>query len=117
MINEELPCLPLIAERHINKVRLINENYTGKHIEMRVFIQNWETTALGFNWFGCEKPTKAYTTVVLDETEAFYSVFFGNRLAYTIKSPLNEFFVDLKEQKMKSVLESKHYVNPNLGVR
>ena len=113
MMIEELPCLPLIVERHINKVRSIGNEYKNPDLEVQVFTQVWGSTALGFSGFGGQAITKAYTTVVLDDNELFYSVFFGNRLAYTIKDPSAQFFADLHAQKMKAVSESRAYIRKN----
>lgn len=105
----EFPCLPLIAERHINKIRLLGVEYKHPDIEVQVFPQTWGSTALGFGGIGGQAITRAYTTVVFDDNELYYSVFFGNTLAYTIHDPNSEFFADVNKRQMKSVAESGIY--------
>lgn len=105
----DLPCLPLIAERHINKIKALGVKYDNPDLELIMFPQTWGSTALGFSGIGGQAMTGAYTTVVLDDCELYYSVFFGERLAYTIYDPAAAFFADLKSHKMKPVREAGAY--------
>lgn len=105
----ELPCLPLIQERHINAVRAINKEYTYHDATMKMFMQTWGSTALGFRGIGGQAITNAYTTIVEDYEEGLYSVFFGNRLAYVIHNPNQLFFEDMAKESMKPVYESGKY--------
>lgn len=54
--------------------------------------------------------TAAYTTVVEDIHEGFYSVFFGDRLAYLIKDPSDAFFVDMYKCDMQPVYQAGVYM-------
>ena len=53
--------------------------------------------------------TAAYTTVVEDAYEGFYSVFFGERLAYLIQNPSDVFFEDMYKCNMKPVSQAGVY--------
>lgn len=114
MLMRELPCLPLLVERHINKVKLLGVSYRNPEVEVYVFPQIWGSTALGFNGIGGQAMTSAYTTVVSDLNEGYHSVFFGEALAYTVFNPNDKFFKDIARHKMRSVRESAIY-NSNGG--
>lgn len=45
MFSRELPCLPLILERHCNAVRSTGEEYKYPEIEMYMFPQTWGSTS------------------------------------------------------------------------
>lgn len=107
---KELPCLPLVVERHINSVKSIKPDYRYPELELKMFSQIWGSTALGFNGIGGQAMTSAYTVVVMDYHEGIYSVFFGERLAYTIFNPNDEFFNDLKKEKMAPVNMKGKYI-------
>lgn len=104
-----LPCLPLIVERHIYAVRNRGETYMYPELEVEVFPQVWGSTALGLGGIGGQAMTTAYTTVVSDCHTGWYSVFFGERLAYLIHNPNDIFFDDLKDRKMRPVYHSSVY--------
>lgn len=109
MLMRELPCLPLIAERHINAVKSLGVDYKYTDLSLRVFPQVWGSTALGFGGIGGQAMTAAYTTVVEDAYEGFYSVFFGERLAYLIQNPSDIFFEDMYKCNMKPVSQAGVY--------
>ena len=109
MLMRELPCLPLIAERHINAVKSRGVDYKYTDLSLRVFPQVWGSTALGFGGVGGQAMTAAYTTVVEDTYEWFYSVFFGERLAYLIQNPSDVFFEDMYKCNMKPVSQAGVY--------
>lgn len=106
---EKFPCLPLIAERHINAVRSRGEEYKYPELEVEVFPQVWGSTALGFGGIGGQAMTSAYTAVVQDLNQGWCSVFFGERLAYLIYNPNDIFFDDLNKRKMRPVYHSYVY--------
>ena len=105
----DLPCLPLIVERHNNAVRERGEEYKFPQVEVEVFIQGWGSTALGFGGIGGQAMTSAYTTVVSDNEAGWHSVFFGDRLAYLIYNPNDIFFDDLRKHQMKPVYAASIY--------
>ncbi len=107
---ESLPCLPLIAERHINAVRSHGAEYKYPEMSMCMFPQVWGSTALGFGGIGGQAITAAYTTVVEDTDEGYCSVFFGNRLAYLIQNPSDKFYEDLKNHNMRPVRTAGIYM-------
>lgn len=57
MLMRELPCLPLIAERHINAVKSLGVDYKYTDLSLRVFPQVWGSTALGFGGIGGQAMT------------------------------------------------------------
>ena len=109
MFNRELPCLPLIMERHFNEVRSISEEYKYPEIEMYMFPQTWGSTSLGFGGIGGQAMTTAYTVVVNDYNDGYCSVFFGDQLAYLIKNPNQLFYEDMKKCSMKPVYKAGAY--------
>ena len=104
-----IPCLPLIAERHYNAVRATGEKYKYADLDMYMFPQTWGSTALGLGGIGGQVVTTAQTVVVEDYKNGWYSVFFDERLAYLLKNPNRLFFEDLKKWRMKSVGEHWSY--------
>lgn len=104
-----LPNLPLLQERFWN---LIKEEFSNKEIpdfSIYVFPEIWGSTALGFDGFGGSAMTKAYTTVIKEETKNIAGVFFGERLAYLIYNPNDVFYEDLYSRNMSSVKDSIKY--------
>ena len=106
---QKFPCLPLIAERHTNAVRNRGEEYKYPELEVEVFLQVWGSTALGFGGIGGQAMTSAYTTVVQDFHQGWYSVFFGERLAYLVFNPNDIFFDDMRKHQMKPKYASSVY--------
>ena len=84
-------------------------DYKYTDLSLRVFPQVWGSTALGFGGIGGQAMTAAYTTVVEDAYEGFYSVFFGERLAYLIQNPSDVFFEDMYKCNMKPVSQAGVY--------
>lgn len=82
--------------------------------DVKVFMETWESTALGFGGVGGQAFTNAYTTVVecdiekpkTDEIHHMWMVFFGGRIAYTVENPTKEFFEDLQSNHMVSCREA-----------
>ena len=76
--------------------------------DVKVFMETWGSTALGFGGVGGQAFTNAYTTVVecdiekpkTDEIHHVWMVFFGGRIAYTVETPTKEFFEDLQSNHM-----------------
>ena len=108
-MRENIPCLPLIIERHYNAVRATGEKYQYADLDMYMFPQTWGSTALGFGGIGGQTITTAQTVVVEDYKNGWYSVFFDEGLAYLLKNPNHHFFEDLKKWRMKSVGEHWTY--------
>lgn len=59
---------------------------------------------------GGQAITSAYTTVVGDNNSGYYGVFFGNRCAYIIKNPNQNFFEDMYKRSMKDVVHKGNYI-------
>lgn len=113
MTLRELPCFPLILERHINFAKEKEPEAFEKYypdVEMRMFPQTWGSTALGFGGVGGQAMTSAYTIVVIDDISGYCSVFFGERLAYSIKNPAQTFFDDVAKERMESVNGKGKYI-------
>lgn len=110
----ELPNLELIQERLYNHIK---SELSGLkfclEFELTVFLQAWASTALGFGGIGGQAMTSAYTTVIWEENTGIYGVFFGERLAYAIKSPNDLFMEDLACHRMKEYSQSKAYRRSN----
>jgi len=104
MNSSNLPCLPLIVERHITTIRdKMKLKYDWPEVELHLFPQSWGSTALGFGGIGGQAMTIAYTTVVCDNQEGYYSVFFGEKLAYSLTNPNQKFFEDMYKEQMEPV--------------
>lgn len=80
-----------------------SEKYARVELQADVFLQNWSSTALGFGGIGGQALSDAYTTVFSDILKDVYVVFFGNRMAYMVEEPTEEFYKDLKERRLASV--------------
>lgn len=89
-----------------------------------VFIQTWGNTATGFDLepvCSGQAFTDEYTTVVRLEwyelsngvlcLKQVYGVFFGNKLAYILKSPNQKFEFDLRDRQMKSQKNARAYID------
>ena len=89
-----------------------------------VFIQTWGNTATGFDLepvYSGQAFTDEYTTVVRLEwhelsnsvfcQKQVYGVFFGNKLAYILRSPNQKFEFDLRDRQMKSQKNAREYVD------
>ena len=110
----QIPCLPLILERHTNAVLNHDKNYRNLDATMRMFTQSWATTALGFGGIGGCAITEAYTVIVEDYCTGWYSVFFGDGLAYTIQNPNEKFFEDIRKEQMESVSKHNKYLRKEI---
>lgn len=109
-LGKSLPNLPLMQERFWNEIK---SEYKSKKIypefDFYVFTQIWGSTSTGFGGIGCDAMTKAYTTVIIESAYNYAAVFFGERLAYIISKPNDEFYKDLKEHNMCSIKEHSKY--------
>lgn len=114
---KKLPCLPLVVERHINSVRTKNPDYKYPELDLKMFSQCWGSTALGFGGIGGQAMTSAYTVVVNDYNENISSVFFGDRLAYTIFNPNDNFFNDMAKEKMEPVNRKGKYLREDSNTK
>lgn len=87
------------------KTRSSNVALTG------MFIQEWDTPALGFLGVAAAKTVHAYTTVFteLDQNKFKSYVYFDGRFAYTVNSPNELFSRDVIEQDVKSFLYASDY--------
>lgn len=84
-------------------------------IDAFVFPQVWPNTGGGFAEPGCcygQAMTKEYTSVLFDMTNNFAMVSFGNKPAYAIHNPNQEFVDDFNKKNMKSKYNALHcYLN------
>lgn len=87
------------------KTRSSNVALTG------MFIQEWDTPALGFLGVAAAKTVHAYTTVFteLDANKFKSYVYFDGRFAYAVNSPNEMFSKDVIEQNVKSFLYATDY--------
>lgn len=104
-----------LLEYKAREALINNPNFCERHdvkkwrfdFEAHVFPQVWGSTALGFDGWGGQSFTKAYTTVMHEVGSDFFCVFFDARLAYTVFDAKGEFFEDLKNRDLASVREGK----------
>lgn len=87
------------------KTRSSNVALTG------MFIQEWDTPALGFLGVAAAKTVHAYTTVFTElEKDKFKSyVYFDGRFAYAVNSPNVTFSEDVINHNIKSFLYASDY--------
>ena len=71
-------------------------------LDAYIFIQPWESTALGFSGVDGSSIVDAWTHVI-QTTDGKYHVFFNGRHAYSIENPTDQFKKDLMNRCMKSV--------------
>ena len=114
-MRDKLPCLPLIMERHCNAVKSMGVDYKYPEVDMYMFPQMWGSTALGFGGIGGQAMTTASTVIVEDYQNGYYSVFFGDHIAYLIENPNQTFFEDMSKQQMKPVSKSRAYRRDDTG--
>ena len=89
-----------------------------------VFVQTWGSTATGFDlepMCSGQAFTDEYTTVMKLEwhelsngvfcPKQVYGVFFGNKLAYILRSPNQKFEFDLRDRQMKSQENARAYID------
>jgi len=112
-----LPCLLKIKEDFEHQVsqRAPSLLYITKtmclDIELTVFCQMWGSTALGFEGIGGQAMEAAYTTIIWDDCYNIWGVYFGEKLAYIIKDPNQEFMEDVfKHRAVESVSGRGKYV-------
>lgn len=74
------------------------------------FSQTWGSTCLGFCGIGGQALTSAITSVVF-RTDGKIDVLFGGRKAYTVPKMNQAFYDDLTKRYVKSVSESKVYMD------
>lgn len=94
--------------------------YNTHSPQINVFPQTWASTAGGFEAPGFvagAAMTTELTTVIEarfvskdNKDHAFYGVFFGNKPAYIIEDPPENFFEDIKNRQMKSKHEVNRYI-------
>jgi hypothetical protein len=81
-------------------LKFISKDYEkGDIVETHQFMQQWASTALGFDACGGEMMTNAVTTVIKLKDDS-YVVYFDRKKAYEVKNPNNNFFDSLKRQEM-----------------
>lgn len=78
-----------------------NEHNTS----VRMFSQQWSSTALGFGGIGGQAFTDAYT-VIVEGPRRDVCVYFGGRLAYHIERPSAEFIADAASCNMAPVVKA-----------
>lgn len=104
-----IPNLQKIEDDFKERVKEIFGETGTLEPELSVFPQVWESTALGFEGFGGQAITTAYTTVAVEPRHETYAVFFDNSFAYILKAPNHKFFRDLTNHRMARVAEYKNY--------
>lgn len=65
----------------------------------------WDLRCMFIEW--------VYTTIIQEESTKLYGVFFGERLAYVIQVPTEDFFKDVLERNMAPVDEITKYIRKN----
>lgn len=75
-----------------------------------IIFNSSESTCLGFGGIGGQALTSALTSVIF-KTDGKIDVFFGGRKAYTIPKMNQTFYDDLNKRYLKSVRESKVYMD------
>lgn len=75
-----------------------------------MFCQTWTNTNGGMESFaGCDAFVDEYTTVFHECTTDTYYVCFGNRYAYSVLNPNEQFYEDLKNKDIKGLYTSKKF--------
>lgn len=110
------PNIEAIKESFYKVIKNEFKNVTKSSCKFRVYIfpQTWPSTALGLsNIVGLDVFTQEYTTVIEENTTKTYGVYFGDMLAYIIKSPNEVFFDDLRTLTMAEQSKCDKYVKDN----
>lgn len=76
--------------------------------DMTVFSQLWSDTSTGFDGWGGQSMTPAYTTIVVFEPMNIVGVYFQNTFAYLIENPTERFYEDMANKSIVSVYDYKH---------
>ena len=123
------PNLELIEQTFKEKVKekypsVFDANTQWRKCTADVFMQIWSNTSTGFDLepvCSGQAFTDEYTTVMRLEwhelsngvlyPKQIYGVFFGNKLAYTLRSPNQKFEFDLRNRQMKSQKYARAYVD------
>lgn len=80
---------------------------TENEVDVEVFSQTWSSTALGFEAFlAGQAITKAYTIIVSLANKAI-AVYFGQKLAYVVYQPTEEFLNLIRHKDAPSVSKFK----------
>lgn len=98
-----LPCLPLIKERFINACKGQNYRVFPNDLHVYMFPQTWGDTSLGFGGMGGQAITTALTTIIGDNQNNVWGVFYDERLAYIVTDPTPEFWEDVRNWNIASV--------------
>ena len=108
-----IPLLDYIFREHIQKFLDQNDRVYVLNVDVYVFPQTWPNTGGGFAQPGCvygQSFIKEYTTVLMDMDHNFAMVAFGNKPAYMIQNPNQEFVDDFNKKLMKTKHEAlRHY--------
>ena len=100
-----------IFEEMVSLALALDNQYKDEDIADIVhFSQTWESTCLGFGGIGGQALTSALTSVIF-KTDGKIDVFFGGHKAYTIPKMNQTFYDDLNKHYLKSVRESKVYMD------
>lgn len=76
--------------------------------DMTVFSQLWSDTSTGFDGWGGQSMTPAYTTIVVFEPMNIVGVYFQNTFAYLVENPTERFYEDMANKNIVSVHDYKH---------
>lgn len=77
-------------------------------VEVKMFLQTWGSTALGFGGIGGSAMTSAYTVAVFGPNGDVV-VYFGGRKAYHIKRPNDNFMSDCAVGNLSDVAGRSRY--------
>ena len=88
----------------------VDADMYANEVDAFVFPQTWPNTGCGFAAPGCcygQAFTKEYTTVLLNERMNLAMVAFGNKPAYIVENPNQEFVDDFNRKNMATKYEAK----------
>jgi len=125
------PNLELIEQTFKEKVKekypsAFDANSQWRKCTADMFMQTWSNTATGFDLepvCSGQAFTDEYTTVMKLEwyelssvdnklhPKSLYGVFFGNKLAYILRSLNQKFEFDLRDRQMKSQKNARVYID------
>jgi len=95
-----------------DQVALITKLRKHQHQDIVVramFVQTWNSTALGFGGIGGQAFTDAYTIILESKHGKGFCVYFGDQFAYRVENPNPTFFEDIASKSMKSVKDHASY--------
>jgi len=76
---------------------------------LAMFPQTWGSTSLGFEGIGGSAICTAYTTVIESSYNGEVLVYFGERFAYRVSNPNEQFFTDLANRDLGTISKADSY--------